>query len=62
MTNNLYLKQTLSGAITGGGDRVVIDVNDASANIPNLTSPTLPIDLEQINSNKAFATKVVPML
>lgn len=62
MTHNLYLKQTNSGSVIGGGDLVVIDVNDTLSNIPNLTSPFKPVDLEKINSNKGFATKVVPML
>ena len=53
MTHHLYLKQTHDGCIIAGGDRVVVNLDEA---------PTTPIDGEKVESNRAFASKLVPML
>jgi sarcosine oxidase subunit beta len=53
MTHHLYLKQTHDGCIIGGGDRVVVNLDEA---------PNFPIDGEKVQSNKAFASTLLPML
>merc|ERR1712166_499727 len=53
MTRHLYLKQTHDGCIIAGGDRVVVNLNE---------TPDHPTDWEKVDSNRAFASTLVPML
>jgi len=59
MTRHLYLKQTHDGRIIAGGDRVVVNVNEAPL---SLSHTDHPIDGEKVQSNRAFASKLLPML
>ena len=47
------MKQTADGKVICGGDRVVTSVDDA---------PNFPIVSENIDNNKAFATRLFPFL